>query len=160
MPSFTSNKGVWYPARETIGLVYHGDKEILKEDLPKGVTINSDVLKKGQPFLYDGPDRAALGVLAERKVESFGRDFRHDPEFLQAVRNMGFSSVEDYLKHVGYDEKADQKKYKEKTAKVRAHEIPQRVAEIKVMGGGRDTSDGAQHRYGGFGEPHETPAGV
>ena len=57
-------------------------------------------------------------------------DFRLDPVFRQACRNQGFEKVEDYLKHIDYDEEVDEKKFKEKTASVKAHEVPEQVAKM------------------------------
>lgn len=158
MPTFVSNKGVWYPAKEKIGLVYKGKKSIPKDKLSKSIVINGDVLRPGDPFIYDGADRAALQMLQEEGVETLGKDFRRDPEFLQAVRNMGFNSVLEYLKHIGYDDEAEEKKFQEKAAQVEAHEIPARVEEIEVMGGGKDFAGGGNDIIGGFGEERLRPA--
>ena len=143
MPTFVSNKGLWSPAKEEVGLINKSDK-IIEYDGQK--------IKPGQPFIYKGPDREALKMLHLAGAATLGTDFRHDPEFRQAVRNQGFSSIEDYLKHIGYDEEADTKKFKEKSATVKAHEVPDRVKAIEVMGGGKDFSgDKSQDIVGGFG---------
>ena len=144
MATFTSNKGVWSPAKEQVGLINKSDK-IIEYDGKK--------IQPGQPFVYNGPDREALKMLNLEGVATLGTDFRHDPEFRQAVRNQGFEDVEDYLKHIGYDEEADAKKYKEHTAHVKAHEIPKRVAQINTMGGGKDFSGNKDNDVvGGFGD--------
>ena len=143
MPSFVSNKGLWSPAKEEIGLINKSEKVI---------DYDGKKIQPGQPFIYNGPDREALKMLEDSGAATLGTDFRHDPEFRQAVRNQGFENIDAYLKHIDYDEAVDEKKFKEKTATVKAHEIPARVAKINVMGGGKDFSgDKANDVVGGFG---------
>ena len=144
MPSFVSNKGLWSPAKEVIGLI-NKSTEVIKYD-------GKDI-QPGQPFVYSGPDREALKMLNDAGAATLGTDFLHDPEFRQAVRNQGFENIEDYLKHIGYDEEADTKKFKERTATVKAHEVPSRVAKINTMGGGKDFSGNKDNDIvGGFGD--------
>ena len=144
MPNFVSNRGKWSPAKEEIGLTNLSVNIIEYE----GRKINP-----GQPFIYKGPCREALKMLHESGEEFLGTDFMHDPEFRQAVRNQGFENIEEYLKHIGYDEKKDEEKFKERTATVKAHEIPKKVKEILVMGGGKDFSgEKANDVVGGFGD--------
>jgi len=144
MPSFISDKGVWSPAKEEIGLINKSEKII---------EYKGKKIKPGQPFIYNGPDREALKLLNEQGAGTLGTDFRHDPEFRQAVRNQGFETVEDYLKNIEYDEEADTKKFKEKAASVKAHEVPEKVEQIKTMGGGKDFSGNKDNDIvGGFGD--------
>lgn len=144
MPTFISNKGLWSPAKEEIGLINKSDKII---------EYKGKKIKPGQPFVYNGPCREALKSLNNEGVATLGTDFRHDPEFRQACRNQGFDDVEAYLKHIDYDEEADTKKFKEKTATVQAHEVPSAVAKINTMGGGKDTSGNKDMDVvGGFGD--------
>ena len=142
MPNFVSDKGKWVPAKEKIGLTNKSNKDI---------TYKGKVIKPGDPFIYDGPCREALKMLNETHEAHLGSDFRHDPEFMQAVRNMGFQNVAEYLLAIGYDEEADTKKAKEKMATIKAHEIPERVNEISIMGGGKDMAGGGLDTIGGFG---------
>lgn len=163
MPTFVSDKGIWYAAREKVGgLIYQGNKVIPKADLPASITIVGDFLKKGEPLIYDGADREALKMLQlegyDLKGERvMGTDFRHEVEFLQGVRNMGFNSVDEYLKHIGYDEEADAKRFKETAMKTKSHEIAEKVKEIKVLAGGRNEA-GDGDIIGGFGEERIRPA--
>lgn len=157
MPTFISKRGVLHPAKENVSLVYKGTKPIPKEDLPKGITIAGDVLEPGQGFIYDGPDREALRMLHEAGEESLGKDFKNDPDFLQAVRNMGYQSPEEYLQQVGYDEKKDEEDFKKKATTVKSHEIPKRVEAIEVLAGGRDYSGEGADSVGGFGEQQVKP---
>ena len=132
------------PAKEEIGLINKSEQVIEYE---------GQKIKPGQPFIYRGPDREALKLLHKAGAATLGQDFRHDPEFLQAVRNQGFTSIDDYLKNIGYDEKADEDKFTKRTATVKAHEIPSRVEKINVMGGGKDFSGNKDNDIvGGFGD--------
>jgi hypothetical protein len=159
MPSFVSDKGLWYPAKEKIGLTYKGDKTISKEELPEGVVIQGDFLEPGDPFMYEGADREALKMLNESGSETLGTDFRKDPEFRQAIRNQGFDKVEDYLKNLGYDEDEDTKKFRETATHVNKHELPKRVGAINMLGGGRDTTGARDNDIvGGFGDMEIKPA--
>jgi len=156
MASYVSDKGVVHPAKEKVGLTNNTDHPFEH----KGKTINP-----GEPFIYNGPDRAAVEELArvngldidsEKSIEdiqtTFGNDFRKDPEFLQSVRNQGFNTVDEYLKFIDYNEEADIRKFKEKAAAVKTHDLPKRSREIFVMGGGKDMAGARQDSIGGFGE--------
>lgn len=144
MPTYISDRGKWIPAKEKIGLTNKSD-EIIEH--------NGEKIKPGEPFVYDGPDREAVKELALQQVEHLGTDFRSDPEFLQAVRNQNFNSVEDYLRHIGYNELNDQKRVKDKKVSVKAHEIAEKVKELKIMGGGKDYAGNKDNDViGGFGD--------
>jgi hypothetical protein len=149
MASFVSNKGKWYPQKERVGLKNKSDKALPYEG--ESIPPNGD-------FVYKGPDRGALQMLHEEGTEHLGRDFRTDPEFIRAYRSMGFTSEKEYLKFVGYDEKADDEHFNERAQKVTLHELPQRVREIRVMGGAQDPEGGAQSHIGGFGDQRLRPA--
>ena len=152
MPTFVSNCGKWEAAKEKINLIYKGKKSIPKEELPQGVTISGEFLNPGDPFIYDGPDREALRYLHSLGEDHLGMDFRHNPEFLQSVRNMNFNSVDEYLKWCGYDAAKEQARFQEKIAFVKSHEIPQRVEALEVLAGGRDYTGSGNDTVGGFGE--------
>ena len=166
MPTFVSNKGVWYAAKEKVGgLTYKGTQSILREDLPAGVFITGEVLNPGDPFMYDGIDREALRMLHEQGYDSHGErvlgtDFRHEPEFLQAVRNMGFGNVTEYLDHMGYNEKVDEQSFKERAERTKSHEVAERVKALNTLGGGRNTAEGGTDTdlIGGFGPERIRPA--
>ena len=154
MPTFVSRMGKWYAGKEEIGLTNKGKDPIQWE----GKTVNP-----GQPFIYRGPDREAVKVLNEANQESLGMDFRRDPEFLQAVRNMGFQSgeqgVADYLDMIGFDVEEHEKRFDEQISVVRRHELPEKVKEIKVIGGGKDTAGVKENDcIGGFGDQKVRPA--
>ena len=131
MPNYVSIDGKWHAAKEHVVLPHlqGTDKEV-----------------------YDGPDRAALFEMFKAGVASFGKEFRHDAEFLLRVKNLGFDNVEDYLKYVGYDEEKVKKTTEEKVSKVTKHSLPKRVKAIKKLGGGTDFAGQGDDKYGGFGE--------
>ena len=142
MPTFISKDGVWHPAKEKVGLVNLSGKT---------KTVNGIKIKPGDPYIYEGPDRASLFRLYEEKTETLGMNFKQDPEFINRVRQLGFT-MEDYLQSVGYDEAKVEAEFKKKAAVVTKHEIGQQVKAIETLGGGVDTSGIGKNRYGGFGE--------
>ena len=146
MSTYVSAEGLWYPGKEKVGLVNKSKKTI---------KIDGKDIKPGEPFIYEGPDRAALIELHKAGEENFGITFRQNPEFLQAVRNMGFNDVEKYLEWAGYDKEKADKDFQAKIARVSKHELPKRVESINIIGGGQNTA-GSGDRYGGFGEQPTT----
>lgn len=144
MPSFVSNKGKWYPAKEKIGLTNKSD-DVLSYD--------GEDIKPGEPFVYNGPDREAVKMLEEAGEEHLGTDFRDCPEFQDFVNAKYQGDEGKYLRRIGYNEEEDDKKFEETYVKVKSHELPKRVNEIKVMAGGRDLSGASQNDViGGFGD--------
>lgn len=147
MPTYVSDKGRWFPAKEKIGLINYS-KEAFEYE--------GKVINPGDPFIYEGPDRAAYKVLKEQGIDFLGVDFRHDPEFLQSVRNQGFETgergVKKYLEHIGYDEKKIDEMFKDKINKTQAHEVPKAVLETPVNSGGRDFSGMTKGVKGGWSE--------
>ena len=133
MSQFISKDGVWYPAKEKVGLVK----------------------KDGTPYIYSGADRAALFELWQQKVETLGMDFRHDPDLLSRIRSLGFKDIDEYLATIGYDEKKVEENFKKNASVVNKHELPERIAAIETMGGGVDTSGQGNDISGGFGKPKD-----
>ncbi len=144
MPNFISVNGVFFPAKEKVGLVNHSGK--VKE-------INGMKVQPGDPYVYEGADRAALYMLFENKVESLGQDFQRDPQMIDMVRKMGFKDMKEYCEFVGVDPAESAKAAKEVLAvMVNKHELPKRVKEIEVMSGGTERGSGKEIRKGGFGD--------
>jgi len=144
MPNYVSHEGIWHPAKEKVGLINKSGKTIKVEDKE---------VNDGEPYIYEGPDRAALFELFKDNVETLGMSFKNNPEFLSAVRNMGFSNVDEYLKSIGYDDQKALDEFIEKAAEVKRHELPKKVEAIKVLGGGKDFAAQGEDQYGGFGKP-------
>jgi len=140
MPNWVSNNGVWEPATEKVSLVDHEGKE---------------GRQPGDPYIYEGPDRAALFELWQAGVKTFGQDFRHDPEFLLRIKNLGYKDIDDYLTKIGFNPLEEEKRVKEKKAKVLKHEPPKKGKAIKELGGGKDFSGMGADKHGDFGLPKE-----
>ena len=98
-----------------------------------------------------GPDRAAMQLLHENGG-ALGMDFKHDPELLNRVKNLGFSGMKEYLEYCGYDSKKADEEFKKKALEVQSHELPSRIEGINKLGGGTDTSGSGNDVYGGFGD--------
>ena len=132
MPNWISKDGVWHPAKEHAVLPHLSgtDREV-----------------------YDGPDRAALYELYKLKVTTLGKDFRKDVDLINRVKQLGYENVDQYAEAVGYNKEEVEKNFEEKASKVTKHELPEKVAAIKKLGGGTDTSGQGNDAYGGFGEP-------
>jgi hypothetical protein len=148
-PSYVSKGGVWYPAKEKVSLVNMSNKPI---EYPVG---SGKMIQPGEPFIYEGPDRQAMFELFKAKQETFGMDFKHDPELLNRIRSLGYKDITQYCKDVGYDETKVQEEFEKKASKVIMHELPARVAAVEVMSGGSDTSGGGNDREGGWTTPKE-----
>lgn len=132
MPRWISKDGIWYPAKEHAVLPHLSgtDREI-----------------------YDGPDRAALLQLFLEKRETLGQNFRFDPDLINRTRQLGYKTVDEYAKAMGYDKEQVEKDFDEKASVVTKHELPKKVEAIKKLGGGQDTSGQGNDAYGGFGKP-------
>ena len=146
MPSYVSLEGVMYPAKEHVVLPHltGTDKEV-----------------------YDGPDRAAEFELAQAhgvdengkpNVTTFGQNFRSNPDFINFVRQQGFTNIEEYLKFIGYDAAKAKEVFDKKAAEINKYQEPKRSPEKLVMGGGIDTSGKGGDLIGGFGAERERPA--
>ena len=136
MPRYVSKDGIWHAANEKVALTDH-----------KGTQGRHP----GDPYIYEGPDRAALFALYQAGVETFGIDFHHDAELLHRVKNLGFKDIDEYALSVGYDKERVEKEFKKRAAVVTKHEIPKKVKAIENLGGGIDTTGSGADRYGGFG---------
>jgi hypothetical protein len=140
MPNYVSEGGVWSPANEKVPLIDHEGK---------------DGRQPGDPYIYEGPDRAALYELWLAGEKTFGSDFRHDPEFLLRIKNLGYQGIDDYLTQIGYDPIKEEKKNKEKKEVVLRHEPLKKGKAVKELGGGRDFSGMGGDKLGDFGLPKE-----
>lgn len=151
MPHYVSKAGVWYPSKEKVALKNYSDKTIKNPSTDE--KLKGEEIKPGEDFMYSGPDRAALYELWEAKVKNFGEDFRTNPDFLQAVRNMGYTNYKKYLKDIGYDESKMEEEFAKKAEEVNLHELPKRVKAIDVLAGGKDTSGQGQDIKGEWKSP-------
>jgi hypothetical protein len=169
----SDHEGKWHPAKEIASLVNISDKPIEIEQTSSDGKKFKQTIQPGQPYIYEGPDRAAMfqwweenGRPSSEKMKelegnvTFGENFRTNNEFMEyygKYRQMfGFKDVEEFLTYLGYDEKKSKKRFEENAVKVAIHDLPLRSPEIKKLGGGDDRANpGKNIRYGGFGEPAE-----
>ncbi len=149
MPSFVSNGGVWHPAKERVALKNNSTKAI-KNPSDKDSKYADEKINPGEDFIYEGADRGALFELFKDKVETFGMDFKKNPEFLQGIRNQGFDSVEKYLEHIGYDEEKLEKEFFKKATVITKHDLPKKAKALNILGGGMDSSGSGEEVYGAF----------
>lgn len=150
MPSYVSKDGVFHAQNEKVALTNLSGKPFTN---PK----TKEVIGVGEPYIYDGPCRAALFELWEAdksgKTTTFGVDFRKSPEFLQMLRDLNFKTADEYLAWVGYDKEQVEKDFAANVSVIAKHELPKRVNEIKMLGGGKDYATGKNNQMGGFGDP-------
>ena len=146
MPKYVSKGGIWHPAKEKVALKNYSDKTIKNPSTDE--KYKDEEIKPGEDYIYSGADRAALFEMWKAKVEHFGEDFRTNPEFLQAVRNMGYTSYKKYLKDIGFDEKKLDEQFAKNYEEVNKHDLPKKVKAIEILAGGRDTSGGGQDMKG------------
>lgn len=161
MPRWISKDGKWVPAKEKVNLTNYGTPF---QDEVTGETVNT-----GDPYIYNGPDRAALFHLwkesgspkditeetAKQLVDHVGIDFQYDADLLNRVRQLGFKSISEYKKFAGYDPTKSDKDFTEKASQINRHELPKKVAALKVLAGGKDTSGQGADKYGGFESPKD-----
>ena len=149
----TDQDGVWHPAKEKVGLTNHSNK-------PMKHPVTGEKIGPGEPYIYEGPDRAALLELylmdKTGKTTTLGENFRQNTEFLEYYAKMrnafGFNSVDEFLTYLGYDAEEKKKEFEKRAIVITKHELEKRVAEIKKLGGGSDTAGGVNIKYGGFGD--------
>jgi hypothetical protein len=167
----TDEKGKWHPAKETVNLVNRSNKDLIIELTDDEGKKFKKTIKPGQPYVYEGPDRAALldwweqnGKPSVERMEALagnvtmGEGYRNNQEFLEsyakARQAFGFNTVEEYLKYLGYDETKVKTDFAKKASVVTTHEAPNRISEIKRLGGGDNKANpGKDIKYGGFGDP-------
>lgn len=177
MPSWISDeKGLLHPAKEQVSLVNRTGKTIQIEQTSadgKKFTVN---VKPDAPYIYEGPDRAAMfqwweenGKPTAEQIKSMpdgaitmGSDFQTNQEFMDFYAKyrqaFGFQNMGEFLTYLGYDAAKQKKRFQEKASEVKLHELPTRVPEIKKVGGGDDRANpGKNVRLGGWGEqPNES----
>lgn len=138
MPSYDSRDGVWTPKTEKVALV---DKET------------------GEPFIYEGPDRAATEYLKSQGVESLGVLFYKDPEIIIRARQLNMSVEEFCELHMNTPEKRDAY-FKERHSKKQLHRPEPRKQGSKFESGGKDTA-GSNHMEGKLSDlPANVPSGI
>lgn len=132
MPSYVSLNGVWEPALEKVALVK----------------------KDGEPFIYEGKDRAALEEIAAGNVTS--QPFWKDTEFINRVRQVHNMSMKEYMDANGFDEKTSKAEFEKKLAIVNLHKPLLRKPSKRQRSGGANTAPGGsgslEGDFGGIAE--------
>lgn len=146
MPRFVSKDGVWFPAKEKVSLTNITDKVKV---------VDGKEIEPGDPYIYEGPDRAAEFELFQAGVKNFGIHFKDDPDLINRARQLGYKDVAEYAKAVGYDAEKVRQEFEKNAAVVTKHELPERKEGIKTFGGGRDFSGQGNDVPGAFGKPKE-----
>ncbi len=137
---------MWFAAKEKVAL---------KNITGKVKVVNGIEVQPNDPYIYEGPDRAALYEFYKAGVETFGVDFHNDPELINRVRQLGYKSVDAYAKVMGYDKKKIEEAFNKNASVIQKHELPQRVADLDIEGGGKDFSGQGKDKKGGFGVPDD-----
>lgn len=153
----TDEKGLWHPAKEKVALTNEGK-------IPFKHPITGEMINPGEPFIYEGPDRAAMYELYQidksGSTTTLGENFRTNTEFMEYYGKMknlfGFQTVDEFLAYLGYSEEEKKKEFDKKASMIKKHELPERVEAVKRLGGGSDTAGGKNIRYGGFGDMPST----
>ena len=146
MPSYISNDGVWTPAKEKVALVNNETKPI---------TVNGKEVGAGEPYIYEGADRAAEFELFQAGEKTFGVSFWKDADMIQRAKNLGYKDIMEYAKEMGWEQKKSQEDFEKKASVVQKHEAPKKSKAREMDGGGKDLSGGGNDVYGGFGKPKE-----
>jgi len=128
MPSYVSRDGIWEPAKEKVALTD----------------------KKGEPFVYEGPDRGAVEYLKEQNVEKLGVHFTKDPEVIMRARQLNMT-IEEFCQTAYYTDEMRKKDQDAKAAQVVLHKDPIRNQPSKFASGGKNTAGGG-HLEGDFGD--------
>ena len=155
MPRYISILGKCVPAKERVVLKNTSNEVFINPSDPEYSKYAGEEIQPGAEFIYEGPDRKAMCDLHKEGVDHFGQDFRKSPDFLELLRKFNFKNEKEYFKFVGFEVKEALDKAEALASKVTGHELPAKVAEIKKLGGGNDTSGEGNIRYGGFGTPSD-----
>lgn len=160
MPKFVSKDGVWHVAKERVALKNNSSKTVTNPSM-EGSKYFGEQVEPGQPFIYEGPDRASLFELYKvdptGNVTTLGQDFREDTDMQDRVRQRGYKSVEKYAEALGWSKEKSDAKFAELIAIVETHDLPKRVKMIEAAESGAYDTAGNEHRKGGFGELPKEP---
>ena len=156
MPNFISKDGVWYVAKERVALK-NLSNNVITNPSEEGSKYHGEQIKPGEPFIYEGHDRAAMFELfkidSSGEVTTLGEHFTDNVDMQERVRQRGYKSVMDYAKAFGYSKEKIESKFAEFISEVKVHDLPAKVKMIEAaQSGGDDFSGQGRHMKGGFGE--------
>ena len=157
MPNWVSKDGVWHVAKERVALKNNSGKTITNPSAEWSKYAGEEI-EPGEPFIYEGPDRAALFELFKidpsGEVATLGVNFRDDVDLQDRIRQRGYKTVNEYAKSVGYNKEKVEAKFAELIEKTTTHDLPKRVNMIKAAeSGGTNTAGTDGNMEGNFGEP-------
>lgn len=170
MPTWISDeKGLLHPAKEQASLVNRSNNTIKVEQTDENGKKFKVKVKPGASYIYEGPDRGAMFQWWEEKGKptydqimampagtvTIGEGFRQNDEFMKQFRIAreahGYQNMDEYLKDIGFDQVKAHEQFLRKAEVVQVHELPDRVPEIKKIGGGDDRANpGNNRRAGGW----------
>lgn len=142
MASYDSKDGVWIPKIEKVALI---DKE------------------SGEPYIYEGPDRAAFEYLKAQGVDHLGVPFYKDSEIIFRAKQFNMT-LEEFCELHKNTEAERTKKYDAAHAVKQLHKPlkpNERKAPIKVESGGKDTANPKNNMDGALAPlPSNVPSGI
>ena len=135
MPLFHSKDGVWFPGKEKVALID----------------------KNGEPYVYEGPDRAALELLAKEYngAQTMGQPFWEDAETIERAHEKKMT-VDEFCKVKLHPQDVRDKDFEVRASKVNLHKSPDKKAGIRSASGGKNTAikgNSPTDLSGDFGEP-------
>ena len=145
MGSFISKDGVLHPMKERVVITNESGKTLTLS--PEH--FNPSVVGPGEATIYNGPDRGAVQQLGEAKETTLGIDIHEDVDLIQRARDFGYKDLDEYLKVKGYNKEKSEAQFKLKASVIGTHELPKRIEESKLLGGG--SPELGDKAYGGFG---------
>lgn len=151
MSTWISKNGVQVPAKEKVALV---------NDTGKTIIVDGKPVAPGEPYIYEGPDRAATEYLKSEGVTHLGRNFWEDPELIGRVRQIHQCSMKEYMDMMGYNEKTTEDEFNKKLSEVNLHKETPRKSGSKFNSGGRNTAGNSGHIEGDFGDLADAKAKV
>lgn len=138
MPRYDSIGGKWYPANE----------KVLLTDVD---------IEKGENPIYEGPDRAAIKELESLGLEFHGQDYSENEDMLERVRNLGYSTIDEYLEKrrgIKREEYLKKQETKHKKTVTTNHDKKNLSAPKKFPSGGDNTANLLKGSLkGGFDDP-------
>jgi hypothetical protein len=165
----SDEKGLLHPAKESAALHNRTNKPIKIEQIDENGKKFIMTVKPGAPYIYEGPDRAAMlqwweenGKPTAEQIKAMpdgaitvGTNFQTNQEFMDFYAKyrqaFGFQNMSEFLTYLGYDAKKQNERFQKLSQEVNLHELPDRVPEIKKMGGGDDRANpGTNRRAGGW----------
>lgn len=140
MPSYDSKDGVWIPKIEKVAL------------------INKET---DEPFIYEGPDRAAFAYLKEQGVDHLGVPFDKDPDIIFRAKQFNMT-LEEFCELSKNTEAARKATFDKAHAEKQLHrpiKPEERKKPVNPESGGKDTTNPKNNMAGAMtGLPSNVPA--